>query len=75
MPIGKPFGLIRHVLLKSVPAKAEGATVLTVTTTLSLAVHPSAVFVAVKTYVVVVDGLAVGLEAFGSFNPVAGVQL
>jgi hypothetical protein len=39
-----------------------------------VAVQPEAVLVAVNVYVVVADGLAVGLAIVASDNPVVGVQ-
>ena len=47
VPIAKPAGLVVHVFVKSAPALATGTVVLTVTTTVSVAVQPEASLVAV----------------------------
>ena len=57
---------------KSGPALATGATVSTVTVVEEVAVQPLEVFVAIKLYVVVTSGFAVGLAAVVEFKPVAG---
>ena len=56
------------------PAAATGNG-FTVTVTLLDLLHPVAVIVSVTVYVVVVVGLAVGLDTVGLLNPVDGVQL
>jgi hypothetical protein len=57
---------------KSGPALATGATVSTITVVEEVAVQPLVVFVAIKLYVVVTSGFAVGFDAVVEFNPVAG---
>ena len=69
-----PFGLRVQVLVKSAPALAVGMVRLTVTITWSVAVHPLEVFVAVKVYVVVAVGLAVGLAADEELKSLVGDQ-
>ena len=53
---------------------AVGAVVFTVTTMLSVAVQPLAVVVSVTVYVVVTEGLAVGLLIVELLNPAAGLH-
>ena len=74
IPIVAPVGFVTHVMDKSGPAFAVGSPVTTVTTTLSVAVQPLAVFVEINVYVVVTDGFAVGLAINGSLKLVIGDQ-
>jgi hypothetical protein len=74
IPTVNPPGFCVHVMIPSGPALARGTVRFTVTTTWSVDVHPLAVFVAVKVYVVVAVGLAVGFAILAADSPVVGVQ-
>ena len=64
---------IEQVRVAGLPATATGGVLFTVTVTLAVELHPQ-LLVTVKVYVVVVVGVATGLEMLVEESPVAGLQ-
>jgi hypothetical protein len=64
-----------QIVAEVVVVPTAGGVLLTVTSTLSVAVHPFAVLVTVTVYVVVDVGLAIGWAIFVALNPAEGVHV
>ena len=74
-PIAAPLEFDVQVFVNAVPALTVIGVLLTVTTTVEVAEHKLKLLVFVTVYVVVIEGLAIGLLTVEELKPAAGLQL